>query len=79
MLIVFQPELYTIAFRSPVRWVISVSSQSAVPESYAVRGKTCYININPDGSYARVLTAPCRSLLLDQQSTPGSKYRFILK
>ncbi|ECL6953790.1 hypothetical protein FTR14_04785 [Salmonella enterica] len=57
----------------------SVSSQSAVPESYAVRGKTCYININPDGSYARVLTAPCRSLLLDQQSTPGSKYRFILK
>lgn len=57
----------------------TVSPQSSVPESYGVRGKTCYININPDGSYARVLTAPCRSLLLDQQSTPGSKYRFILK
>ncbi|MBE8614791.1 hypothetical protein CYG68_20915 [Morganella morganii] len=57
----------------------TVSAQASIPENYNVKGKTCYININPDGSYARVLTAQCRSLLLDQQSTPDSKYRFILK
>lgn len=56
----------------------TVSTQAIVPEEYGVKGKTCYININPDGSYARVLTAPCRALLLDQQNTPDSKYRYIL-
>lgn len=58
---------------------LTVSPQSAVPEDYGVRGKTCYININPEGSYSRILTAPCRSLLLDQKKTPDSKYRFILR
>lgn len=57
----------------------TVSTQAIIPESYGVKGKTCYININPDGRYARVLTAPCRALLLDQQNTPDSKYRYILK
>ncbi|HIA4108982.1 TPA: hypothetical protein ACWQDP_004310 [Escherichia coli] len=57
----------------------TVSAKASVPENYSVKGKVCYINISPDGSYARVLPAPCRSLLLDQQSTPDSKYRFILK
>lgn len=70
------------SYRQKTGWhtlKFTVSAQAIVPEGYSVKGKTCYININPDGSYARVLTAPCRSLLLDQQDIPGSKYRFILK
>ncbi|WP_072627867.1 hypothetical protein [Serratia marcescens] len=56
-----------------------VGAEPSVPESYGVRGHVCYINLNPEGDYARVSVASCRSLLLDQQDTPSNNYRFILK
>ncbi|MFI8017661.1 hypothetical protein ACIF2R_01620 [Serratia marcescens] len=56
-----------------------VGAEPSVPESYGVKGKACYINLNPEGDYARVSVASCRSLLLDQQDTPSNNYRFILK
>lgn len=57
----------------------TVSPQTSAPESYRVGGKTCYINIHPEGDYARVATDPCQSLVLDQQDTPHNKYRFMLR
>ncbi|KFK92773.1 MULTISPECIES: hypothetical protein [unclassified Serratia (in: enterobacteria)] len=57
----------------------TVSPQSSAPDAYAVKGKVCYINISPDGGYSRVLSTPCRLLLLDQHNVPDEKYRFILR
>lgn len=59
--------------------VLPISGNAFARGKYKLSKPKCYINIYPDGSYARILVDECQRFLLDEQDVPGKSHKFLLK
>lgn len=57
---------------------VKVSGDSEAGNRFKTDGVKCFINLSPDGDYARVLKEVCRKIFLNRDNTPDSKFRFHL-
>lgn len=58
---------------------LTITSDSPARGKYRIAQEKCYINISPDGSYARVLNSSCLSFLKDSDNRGGDSFRYHLK
>lgn len=59
--------------------VLTMTSDSPARVKYNLEQEKCYINISPDGSYARVLNSSCLSFLMDSSNRRGDVFKYHLK
>ncbi|AVX39782.1 hypothetical protein [Yersinia massiliensis] len=70
------------SYRQKSGWrtiVLPIADDAPVRAKYNLDQNKCYINISPDGDYAKVLNTSCLKLLIDSSESQGKAPRYRLK